>query len=87
MARKNTLGYFQKSILHTEIERLNIFVGKWINEGYTIKAPEASQLKILASDIYEWMPGGFFILHTAYGRIGNMNVGGTEILGYDTITV
>ncbi len=32
------------------------------------------------------MPGGFFVLHTAYGRIGSMDVGGTEILGYDTTT-
>jgi hypothetical protein len=61
MAQKNTLGYFQKSSLSTpEVERLNIFIGKWINEGYTID--------------------------TAYGRIGNMNVGGTEILGFDTTT-
>ncbi len=29
------------------------------------------------------MPGGFFVLHTAYGRIGNIDVGGTEIIGYD----
>jgi hypothetical protein len=29
------------------------------------------------------MPGGFFVLHNAYGRIGNMDVGGTEIIGYD----
>jgi hypothetical protein len=27
--------------------------------------------------------GWFFVLHTAYGRIGNMDVGGTEIIGYD----
>jgi hypothetical protein len=87
MVQKNTLGYFQESSLRApEVERLNIFIGKWINEGYTIKTPEASQLKILSSDIYEWMPGGFFVLHTAYGRIGSMNVGGTEILGYDTTT-
>jgi hypothetical protein len=29
------------------------------------------------------MPGGFFVLHTAYGRIGDTAVGGTEIIGYD----
>lgn len=29
------------------------------------------------------MPGGFFVLHTAYGRVGNTDVGGTEIIGYD----
>ena len=29
------------------------------------------------------MPGGFFVLHTAYGRIGNTDAGGAEVLGYD----
>jgi len=63
--------------------RLAVFIGKWINEGHTIAGPDAPALKILTSDIYEWMPGGFFVLHTAYGRIGTMDVGGTEIIGYD----
>lgn len=25
----------------------------------------------------------FFVLHTAYGRVGNIDVGGTEIISYD----
>ena len=29
------------------------------------------------------MPGGFFVLHTAYGRSGDIDVGGVEIIGYD----
>ena len=67
------------------LKRLGIFIGKWMNEGYTIETPKTPRLKILTSDIYEWMPGGFFILHTAYGRVGNVDVGGTEILGYNLI--
>ena len=35
------------------------------------------------SDVYEWMPSRFFVLHTAYGRIGIMDVGGIEIISYD----
>ena len=62
---------------------LNIFIGKWINEGYTVAGADMPAMKILTSDIYEWMPGGFFVLHTAYGRIGDQDVGGTEIIGYD----
>jgi hypothetical protein len=34
-------------------------------------------------EVYEWMPGKFFVLHTAYGRIGDLEVGGTQIIGYD----
>ncbi len=66
-----------------EHELLDVFIGRWMNEGYTVEAPGAPAVKILTSDVYEWMPGGFFVLHTAYGRIGKMDVGGTEILGYD----
>ncbi len=62
---------------------LDVFIGKWINEGHTIESPDAPSARILTSDVYEWMRGGFFILHTAYGRIGNMDVGGTEIISYD----
>ena len=28
-------------------------------------------------------PGGFFVVHTAHGRIGDFGVGGVEIIGYD----
>ena len=58
-----------------EHKRLDVFIGKWINEGYTVEAPGSPSVKIITSDVYGWMPGGFFVLHTAYGRIGNMNVG------------
>ena len=63
--------------------RLEVFIGKWINEGETIAAPGAPAAKIVTSDVYEWIPGRFSVLHTAYGRIGDLDVGGVEILGYD----
>ncbi len=69
-----------------EHKRLDIFIGKWINEGHTVATAEAPAVKILTSDVYEWMPGGFFVLHTAYGRIGDVGVGGTEIMRYDPTT-
>lgn len=66
-----------------EHQRLEVFIGKWINEGHTIATADAPAVPILTSDVYEWMPGGFFVLHTAYGRIGNADVGGKEIISYD----
>jgi hypothetical protein len=66
-----------------EHKALEVIIGKWINQGHTIATPETDSVEIHASDIYEWMPGGFFVLHTAYGRIGTTDVGGTEIIGYD----
>ena len=66
-----------------EQQRLQVFIGKWINEGRTVASADALSVKIVTSDVYEWMPGGFFVLHTAYGRIGDIDVGGVEIIGYD----
>jgi Protein of unknown function (DUF1579) len=66
-----------------EHEPLEIFIGNWMTAGETVATEDVPAVKILASDVYEWMPGGFFILHTAYGRIGDQDVGGTEIIGYD----
>ena len=62
---------------------MDVIIGKWINQGQTIENEGIPSVKIVTSDVYEWMPGGFFVLHTAYGRIGSMDVGGTEILSYD----
>lgn len=66
-----------------EHKRLEVLVGKWMTEGETIPSEGAPAMKILASDVYEWVPGGFFILHTAYGRVGSIEVGGVEMIGYD----
>lgn len=67
-------------------ERLGVFIGKWINEGHMVDTHGQKGVAILTSDVYEWMPGRFFVLHTAYGRIGDLDVGGTEILAYDPAT-
>jgi hypothetical protein len=64
-------------------EALEPWIGRWLNDGYTINNDGGRGETITTCDVYEWAPGGFFILHTAYGRIGDLNVGGTEIIGYD----
>jgi hypothetical protein len=66
-----------------EHDLLNSLIGKWMTEGETIPTEGSPPLKIQASDIYEWVPGGFFVVHTAYGRIGDQPVGGIELIGYD----
>ena len=62
---------------------LDAFVGKWINEGHTIPQDGEDSAKILTSDIYEWAVGGFFLVHTTYGRMGDRDGGGMEIITYD----
>jgi len=78
---KNVANQFAKA--GPEYKPLEVFIGKWINEGHTRATADTPAVPILTSDVYEWMPGGFFVLHTAYDRIGNVDVGGTEVISYD----
>jgi hypothetical protein len=64
-------------------EALGVLIGKWINEGHTVATTEVPSLPILTSDVYEWVPGGFFVVHSAHGKIGDNSVGGVEIIGVD----
>jgi hypothetical protein len=66
----------------SKLRLLDVFIGRWITNGKTID-PDGSSVKIHSSDIYEWAPGGFFVIHTAYGGIGEVDVGGVEIIGFD----
>src|SRR5262249_56355802 len=69
-----------------ELERLNVFIGRWLTEGETVPPRDEPAERIVASDIYQWVPGGQFVMHPAYGRIGTIDVGGLEVIGYDAST-
>jgi hypothetical protein len=69
-----------------ECRPLDILIGRWMTVGETAVTADAPASKIHASDVYEWAPGGFFILHTAYGTIGSLGVGGIEVIAYDSNT-
>ncbi len=62
-------------------EALAVLIGNWINEGHTIGTGDFPSVAILASDVYEWAPGGFFVVHSAFGKIGETSVGGIEMIG------
>jgi hypothetical protein len=62
---------------------LNAWIGRWLNDGYTINEDGSRGGTITTSDVYEWAPGYRFVLHTAYGRISDIDVGGIEIIGFD----
>ena len=61
---------------------LEPIIGRLMTLGKTIGGG-ADDAEIAASDIYEWGPGGFFVLHSAYGVMGEMGVGGIEMIGLD----
>jgi hypothetical protein len=64
-------------------QALAVLIGKWINEGHTAGTAEIPPVPILTRDVYEWAPGGFFVVHSAFGKIGDTAVGGIEIIGAD----
>jgi hypothetical protein len=73
-------------IRSAEYDHLGMIIGQWITEGYTINPDGTAGSRIIASDVYQWAPGGFFVLHSAYGRIGDGGGGGIEIIGYDPVS-
>jgi hypothetical protein len=81
---KRSENLAQRPVL--ELEPLRVFIGRWITEGQTVERPGAPSVRIPASDVYQWAPGGRFVMHPAYGRIGSIEVGGLEGIGYDPDT-
>ena len=55
-------------------QALAVLIGKWINEGHATGTAEIPPVLILTSDVYEWAPGGFFVVHSAFGKIGETAV-------------
>jgi hypothetical protein len=69
---------------------LGAFIGKWHAEGTSyadgqqIDDPYASATPWTSDESYEWLPGGFFVLHHWDAMAGNRVFKGTQILGFDT---
>lgn len=70
-------------------QRLDVFVGRWhaVGESYAEaqrpEEPRRSALPWTSDESYEWLPGGFFLLHRWDARAGERPFVGTEIIGYD----
>ena len=64
--------------------RLRAFVGTWRTEG-EVRATRSSPLApFRAVDVYEWLPGGFFLVHRWDAKMPEGDSSGIEILGFDT---
>jgi catechol 2,3-dioxygenase-like lactoylglutathione lyase family enzyme len=66
-----------------ELEKLEVLVGRWRTRGWTRPRAEAPAAEIDALDTYDWLRGGFGLLHVVDGRVGDQRVEGTEVIGYD----
>lgn len=60
-------------------QALSIFVGIWNTVGEIAATPDSPASKLLATDVYEWLPGGRFLLHRVDTRMGDTASGSIEI--------
>ena len=68
----------------SEIQRLGALVGRWRSKGHIVGD---AAVPITGTDIYEWLPGGFFLVHHVDVMVGEQKVQAVEIIGeYDPAT-
>jgi hypothetical protein len=66
-----------------EYKRLDQFVGSWTTVGTTQSAHQAGTGKLASTETYEWMPGGYFLVHRWDGQVSSVPLNGFEVLGFD----
>jgi len=66
-----------------QLKKLNFLIGKWHTQGKILQGASASSKDIRGMDTYEWVSGGFFILHRVDVFMGNERTEAVEIIGYD----
>lgn len=69
-----------------ERQDLNNFAGHWKTSGVIPASPESPAIHISGTDIYEWLPGEFFLLHKADVMIGEERSQTFEVIGVDRNT-
>jgi hypothetical protein len=67
-----------------ETRRLQVLVGRWRSEGRTVPGPSEPAMTIRGTDAYEWLAGGFFLVHRVDVQVGGERVEVLELIGpYD----
>lgn len=67
----------------SELDRLTPFVGLWNTEGKMMSSPSGQPARFKATDTYEWLPGGYFLIHRFDADMPDGNIKGIEIIGYN----
>lgn len=63
---------------------LAAFVGQWNTQGEVkLLGPSGRGAPFRATDSYEWLPGGHFLLHRFVSHMPDGTVEGIEVIGYD----
>lgn len=62
---------------------LEPFVGLWNTTGQIKGNSGEPDIPINGTDVYEWLPGGFFLLHRVDVHMGEERAQSIEIIGFD----
>src|SRR5262245_46538576 len=68
-----------------EHKKFDAFVGTWSYEGEAKKTVFGPAGKVTGTDVFEMLPGGFYIQHHYDEKNPLANMKGTEIWAYDPI--
>jgi Protein of unknown function (DUF1579) len=63
-----------------QTERLEVLVGRWNSAGRTVPGPSEPAIRITGTDTYEWLAGGFFLVHRVDVRMGDEKVEVIELI-------
>lgn len=66
-----------------EHQLLNDFAGKWRTTGLVRASNGNSEIYVHGTDIYEWWPGGFFLMHKVDVFVGDERNETIEIISFD----
>jgi Protein of unknown function (DUF1579) len=80
MSKRTTSGVepTSKPAPSASTQRLGALVGRWRSEGHIVGE---SPVPITGTDTYEWLPGGFFLVHHVDVMVGDHPVQAIEIIG------
>jgi hypothetical protein len=68
---------------YPERARLDFFIGKWKTQGVVLSTQGLPELNFKGTDAYEWVSGGFFMLHTVDVTMGDEHVESIEVIGFE----
>jgi Protein of unknown function (DUF1579) len=68
-----------------EQKKLEGFVGTWAYEGESKQSPFSPAGKVIGTDVFEMLPGGFFLTHHWDEKNPIGSVKGVEIWAYDAV--
>jgi hypothetical protein len=74
-----------KQLRGREHDRLKVFLGRWHAEGLSY-APHGTVEKWVSDEIYEWLPGQFFMLQRWDAIAGATDSKGLGIINFDPAT-